>query len=194
MIWKAISSWNFVCQRGFCTSKLHYNHCGMSKKVRRQPYAWLWTQKSLVWLKKNFSCFWLNPWIDMLGTIFCNVTSNGSWFFRHNSKSTVSTFFTLLTPHVMQKYILDGYWALQTVFGHSKTWFWREKNTVPNVICNIVCTKTLNFYRIIPQVNWWVFERHHSPQKSFDPLSGDRTDRCWRANKLFVSRSRLKKC
>ena len=106
----------------------------------------------------------------------------------------MSTFFTLFTSHVMQKNILGGYWALKIVFGHSETWFWWEKNTVPNVICNMVCTETLNFYRIIPQVNWWVFERHHSPRKIFDPLSGDRIHRCSRANELFVSPSRLKKC
>ena len=106
----------------------------------------------------------------------------------------MSTFLTLFTSHVMQKNTFGGYWALKTVFGHSKSWFRCYENTVPNVICYIVSTKKLNFHRIIPQVNWYVFGRHHSSRKFFDLIDGDRTDRCSRANDLFVSPSRLKKC
>ena len=105
----------------------------------------------------------------------------------------MSTFFTLFTSNVMEKNILGGYWALKRVFGHSKSWFRWYKNTVPNVICNIVSTKKLNFYRINPQVKWYVFGRHHSSRIIFDLMDGDRTDRCSRANNLFVSPSRLKK-
>ena len=122
-IWKNFLSWNFVCQRGFCHSKSQYIHCGRSICVPRQLYTWLWTKKSLNWLKTHLSYFSLNPYIDMWNIIFWCVTSNGIWFSQNDSKPTVGTFFMVFTSHVMQNKILCGYWALKTVFGQSKTRF-----------------------------------------------------------------------
>ena len=127
IVWKQILSWIFVPQRGFCHSKLQYNHSGRSNCVPRQLYTWLWPKQCLDWVKKHISWFSFNPYIDMWGIIFWCVTSNGSWFFKNESKITVGTFVMLLTCHVMQNNILCDYCDLKIDFGHWKTCFLGEK-------------------------------------------------------------------